>query len=57
MHVDLTEDVKAFHVKADLPGVKKEDIKERALAAAVGEASCCIPADAAAMLTQSAQHS
>ena len=24
--VDVTEDDKAFHVKADLPGVKKEDI-------------------------------
>eukprot|EP00891_Asterochloris_glomerata_P007444 jgi/Astpho2/7444/Aster-02023 len=28
MHVDLTEDTKAFHVKADLPGIKnKDDIK------------------------------
>ena len=58
MHVDLTEDAKAFHVKADLPGVKKDDIKVGALdAAALGEGSCCIPADAAALLTQSAQHS
>ena len=32
MHVDLTEDAKAFHVKADLPGIKKDSIKVGALA-------------------------
>ena len=35
MHVDLTEDAKAFHVKADLPGIKKDDIKVGALASSL----------------------
>ena len=57
MHVDLTEDAKAFYVKADLPGIKKDDIKVGALAAATMEASCCVTAVAAAAVAQSAQHS